>query len=174
MRHVVKSIELASRGTLTATVPGQSLYKAPQTYLAQHPTAPPEEQVITTDPENVLLRVLKLSQKREGPKGKGDKGKAAEKSKRYALLDGLIDSPLELLLWLSLHCVLAKQASSRGSRGCTCQQKAKLASSSWRSAHSDAIIVNARNCAIPGHRVHDLSSVFYNDGLLLLRWRGWQ
>ena len=69
---------------MTATVPGQSLYKAPQTYLAQHPTAAPEEQVITTDPENVLLRVLKLSQKREGPKGKADKAKAADKSKRYA------------------------------------------------------------------------------------------
>lgn len=75
---------LPSRGNLTATVPGQSLYKAPQTYLAQHPTAPPEEQVITTDPENVLLRVLKLSQKREGPKGKADKAKAGDKSKRPA------------------------------------------------------------------------------------------
>ena len=82
-RCTVHVKRLPCRGNLTATVPGQSLYKAPQTYLAQHPTAPPEEQVITTDPENVLLRVLKLSQKREGPKGKGDKGKTAEKSKRY-------------------------------------------------------------------------------------------
>jgi len=30
------------------------------------------------------LRVLKLSQKREGPKGKADKAKAADKSKRCA------------------------------------------------------------------------------------------
>ena len=98
MRRSLKRTELACRGTLTATVPGQSLYKAPQTYLAQHPTAPPEEQVITTDPENVLLRVLKLSQKKESSKGKGDKGKAAEKSKRYALFHGFIDSHCKLLL----------------------------------------------------------------------------
>lgn len=93
MQNVVRGASslkcLECRGNLTATVPGQSLYKAPQTYLAQHPTAPPEEQVITTDPENVLLRVLKLSQKREGPKGKSDKGKAVDKSKRYEFLDGL-------------------------------------------------------------------------------------
>lgn len=138
MWHPVRENEHVCRGTLTATVPGQSLYKAPQTYLAQHPTAPPEEQVITTDPENVLLRVLKLSQKREGPKGKGDKGKAAEKSKRYALVHGLIDSCVELLLGLSSGHVLVMQASRRGSRGCACYQKAKLASSSWRSAHSDS------------------------------------
>lgn len=41
--------------------------------------------MITTDPENVLLRVLKLSQKREGPKSKADKAKAADKSKRCVL-----------------------------------------------------------------------------------------
>lgn len=75
---------LPSRGNLTATIPGQSLYKQPQTYLAQHPTAPPAEQIITTDPENVLLRVLKLAQRREGPKSKADKAKAADKSKRPA------------------------------------------------------------------------------------------
>lgn len=85
------------RGNLTATVPGQSLYKAPQTYLAQHPTAPPEEQVITTDPENVLLRVLKLSQKREGPKGKSDKGKAVDRSKRYGALHCLSDALYQVL-----------------------------------------------------------------------------
>lgn len=84
------------RGNLIATVPGQSLYKTPQTYLAQHPTAPPEEQVITTDPENVLLRVLKLSQKREGPKSKADKAKTADKSKRCALPRGQPHVALQL------------------------------------------------------------------------------
>lgn len=122
------------RGNLTATVPGQSLCKAPQTYLAQHSTAPPEEQIITTDPENVLLRVLKLSQKREGPKGKSDKGKAAEKNKRYSLPQSLGSVPCCNHAVLIFEELMAMQARFGGSRGCACQQKAKHTDSSCRLA----------------------------------------
>lgn len=59
------------------------MYKQPQTYIAQHDTSPPEDQIVTTDPENILLRTLKVSQKRETGKAKADKAKAADKGKRY-------------------------------------------------------------------------------------------
>ena len=40
-----------------------------QKYVPNHPTTPPENQVITTDPTNILIRTLNL-RKKKGGKGK--------------------------------------------------------------------------------------------------------
>lgn len=59
-------------------LPGSAFSSTPVTYIADHDTAPPPGQVITTDPASLLLRTLQSRKAREEAKRKptrADKGK---------------------------------------------------------------------------------------------------
>ena len=69
------------RGYLTSVQAGAAFSSAPLAYLADHNTAPPPGQVITTDPASTLVSTLQS--KRASEAGK-KKAKAAGKGKRPA------------------------------------------------------------------------------------------
>ena len=94
---------LPSKGLLGTAVAGEPLAQgvAP-VYLCDHDSQPPAGQVITTDPENILIRALKQKRRKanqseekaagkraladskggEGGKGKGKAGASNKRSRR--------------------------------------------------------------------------------------------
>ncbi|GAB4820663.1 hypothetical protein N2152v2_007709 [Parachlorella kessleri] len=70
---------LPSRGTLTCIQPGAAFTAPPTPYIAAHDTAPPENQVVRTDPTSILIRALQSRKAKEDAK---KKAKAADKGKR--------------------------------------------------------------------------------------------
>mmetsp|Transcript_22230 Transcript_22230/g.37140 ORF Transcript_22230/g.37140 Transcript_22230/m.37140 type:complete len:177 (+) Transcript_22230:282-812(+) len=86
------------------------------TYVCEHDTAPPEHQVITTDPTNILIRdLLHKKHKEERQKGKSEsdsKGKSESDPKGKRPADGTI-SPEPKRLFTNASAV----ASGSGQRG---------------------------------------------------------
>jgi len=64
-------------------------------YICDHDTAPPEDQVIRTDPTNILIRSLTLNKANVDPKPRDNKRKgAAENGKSKRPAERLIDDKL--------------------------------------------------------------------------------
>ncbi|KMZ69720.1 SAP domain-containing protein [Zostera marina] len=69
-----------SRGFFTSTtLPSSILGDGMRPYLSQHDTSPPEDQIIETNPENILIRALQLSKQKNELKPKAVNGNIRNK-----------------------------------------------------------------------------------------------
>lgn len=60
----------ACRGTLVSIQPGAVFSAPPTAYIADHDTAPPEDQVVKSDPTSLLIRALHSKKSKEDAKRK--------------------------------------------------------------------------------------------------------
>lgn len=72
------------RGLLTSLQPGAAFSSAPALYIADHDTAPPEGQVIKTDPSSLLIASMQPRKAKDDAKKKAAARSAADKGKRPA------------------------------------------------------------------------------------------
>ena len=72
------------RGLLTEIQRGAGFSSAPIPYIADHDTAPPESQIVKTDPSSLLIRSLQIRKAREEGSKKAKRPFATDKGKRPA------------------------------------------------------------------------------------------
>mmetsp|Transcript_2328 Transcript_2328/g.4709 ORF Transcript_2328/g.4709 Transcript_2328/m.4709 type:complete len:177 (-) Transcript_2328:163-693(-) len=106
---------LPSQGFFTSTNSGTFLKSSAQripTYVCEHDTAPPEHQIITTDPTNILIRDLTYKKNKEERTQKG-KTEIDPKGKRPA--DSII--PPEAKRMFTVASAVASGSGQRESSG---------------------------------------------------------